>query len=172
MLTNAVALTRLLLSERPSLLRLAQRIVGTAPAAEDVTQSLWLRIQRVEDDPPIANKRAYLYRLATNLAVDHVRSDQRREDVHAEAHALLWGSDASLTPERIVDSLATLRRVKAAAETLPEPTRSIFRMNRIEGLTQRDIAAKVGLTTTSIENHIRRALTALGRARDGNESSE
>lgn len=79
--TNAAALTRLLLRERPSLLRLAQRIVGTAPAAEDVTQSLWLRIQRVEDDPPIANKRAYLYRLATNLAVDHARSDQRREDI-------------------------------------------------------------------------------------------
>jgi len=170
--TNAVALTRLLLNERPSLLRLAQRIVGTAPAAEDVTQSLWLRIQRVEDDPPIANKRAYLYRLATNLAVDHARSDQRREDVHAEAQALLWGSNASFTPERIVDALDTLRRVKAAAETLPEPTRSIFRMNRIEGLTQREIAAKVGLTTTSIENHIRRALTALGRARDGNEPSE
>ncbi|PZR86803.1 MAG: hypothetical protein DI537_27790 [Stutzerimonas stutzeri] len=68
MSTNAVALMRLLLNERPSLLRLAQRIVGTAPAAEDVTQSLWLRIQRVEDDPPIANKRAYLNKLATNLS--------------------------------------------------------------------------------------------------------
>jgi len=36
--TNAPALTRLLVRERPSLLRLAQRIVGSAPAAEDVEQ--------------------------------------------------------------------------------------------------------------------------------------
>lgn len=124
--TNAVALTRLLLNERPSLLRLAQRIVGTAPAAEDVTQSLWLRIQRVEDDPPIIHKRAYLYRLATNLAVDHARSDQRREDVHAAAQDLLWGSDPSLQPDRIVDSLHTLRRVEAAAETFPEHQLSLW----------------------------------------------
>ena len=51
--TNAVVLTRLLLAERASLLRLAQRILGNAPAAEDVTQSLWFRVQRIEDDPPI-----------------------------------------------------------------------------------------------------------------------
>lgn len=39
MSTNANALTRLLLTERLSLLRLAQRIVGTAPAAEDTARS-------------------------------------------------------------------------------------------------------------------------------------
>ncbi|WP_313436440.1 sigma factor [Novosphingobium sp.] len=74
MSSNASTLTRLLLLERPSLLRLAQRIVGSAPAAEDVTQSLWFRVQRVGDDPPIVNERAFLYRLATNLATDHVRA--------------------------------------------------------------------------------------------------
>ncbi len=59
MSNNAHALTRLLLAERPSLLRLAQRIVGDPAGAEDVTQSLWLRIQRIGDDPPIVQKRAY-----------------------------------------------------------------------------------------------------------------
>ncbi len=169
--SNAIALTRLLVRERPSLLRIAQRIVGSAPAAEDVTQSLWLRVQRIEDDPPIANRRAYLYRLATNLAVDHARSEERRDDIHAQAQALLWDSNPTISPERIIDSFHTLQRVKVAAENLPEPTRSIFRMNRIEGLTQREISARIGVTTTTVENHIRRALTALGRARDGNEPS-
>jgi len=77
MTTNALALTRLLIRERPSLLRLARRIVGSAPAAEDVTQTLWLRVQRIEDDPPILHKRAYLYRLATNLATDQLRARRR-----------------------------------------------------------------------------------------------
>ena len=75
--TNAVALSRLLLAERPSLLLLAQRIVGSLPAAEDVTQSLWFRVQRIEDDPPILNKRAYLFRLASNLATDRRRAEAR-----------------------------------------------------------------------------------------------
>ncbi|WP_367349936.1 hypothetical protein [Sphingobium yanoikuyae] len=52
-------MTRLLLAERNTLLRLAQRIVGTTPAAEDVTQSLWFRVQRIDDEPPIINKRAF-----------------------------------------------------------------------------------------------------------------
>lgn len=165
--TNAVALTRLLLNERSSLLRLAQRIVGTAPAAEDVTQSLWLRIQRVEDHPPILNKRAYLYRLATNLAVDHASFEARRAEVHEEAQALLWGTDHALAADRAVIANETLRRIEAAIGGLPEQTRRIFELHRYEGLTQRVLADRLGISTTAVEKHMRRAMRVLGEARDG-----
>ena len=78
MLNNARALTRILLMERPSLLRLAERIVRDRPTAEDVTQSLWIRVQGIDDDPPIVNKRAYLFRLASNMAIDRAKAGQRQ----------------------------------------------------------------------------------------------
>lgn len=164
--TNAIALSRLLQSERSSLLRLAERIVGSVAAAEDVTQRLWLRIQRVENDPHIANKRAFLFRLASNLAIDHVRSERSRAAVLAEAQAFLWNEIETPNPEQAAISAAELARVLAAAATLPEPTRSIFRLHRFDGLRQSDVAVRYGVSVTTVEKHVRRALAILRDARD------
>lgn len=166
MSTNAIALSRLLQSERQSLLRLTGRIVGNVAAAEDVTQHLWFRIQRIEDDPHIANRRAFLFRLASNLAIDHVRSERSRSAVLAEAQAFLWNEAETPNPEQAVISTAELERVLAAAATLPEPTRSIFRLHRFDGLRQSEVAVRCGVSVTTIEKHVRRALAILRKARD------
>jgi len=163
---NAAALTRLMMRERPSLLRMAERIVGNGAAAEDVAQHLWFRVQRVEDDPPIVNKRAFLFRLTSNLAIDHVRSERRRAAALAEAQAVLWNEAETLDPEQSAISSAELDRVLKAAAALPEPTRSIFRLHRFDGLRQSDVAARYGVSITTVEKHVRRALALLREARD------
>ena len=168
---NASALARLLLVERPSLMRRVRRDVG-GDGAEDVAQRLWLKIQAVRDDPPIVNKRAYLFRLAANEALDYRKQEARRRTLHDEAHALLWEEDADPSPEDALIAADALRRVAEAAENLPEPTRRIFRMNRFEGIPQRSIADRMGLSSTTVENHIRRALAILAAARDGKGADE
>jgi RNA polymerase sigma-70 factor (ECF subfamily) len=166
MSSTAAALTQLIIDERASLVRRVERIVGNRADAEEVAQALWLKVQRIGDHPPILRKRAFLYRLASNLAIDMQRSAVRRCEIEDEVQALLSEWDDSPGADRIVDSLLTLGRVKAAAQQLPEPTKSIFRLNRFEGLSQKAIAERMGLSTTSIENHIRRALDILACARD------
>ena len=167
MSTNASLLTRLMLAERPSLLRLAQRILGNAAGAEDVAQGLWLRIQRVEDDPPIANKRAYLYRLAANLAIDHAKADARRDAVHAEAAAVLTGAETGICGERTEIARDELRRIAAAVTALPERTRQVFVLSRVEGLPQREIAARLGISRPTVEKHLARAFDAVVAVRGG-----
>lgn len=164
--TNSITLSRLLLAERQSLLRQVRRLVGS-DVAEDVAQKLWLKVQAVREEPPILDGHAYLRRLAHNVAVDHVRGDQRRVTAVERAEALLWGMDYELGPERIVESRETLERVRAAIAALPELTRTILRLTRLEGRTQRETAEQVGVTTTTVENHLRRALAVLARIRDG-----
>lgn len=156
--SNAVALSRLLLAERPSLLRLAQRIVGNAPAAEDVTQSLWFRIQRIEDDPPITNKRAFLYRLITNLAVDQVRTDRR--------HGALF--EAGELPEDVPDDRASTEKALLDREKfnalmttlneLPPRTREIFMWRKFDEMPVNEIAARLGLSRSSIAKIMQSAL--------------
>jgi RNA polymerase sigma-70 factor (ECF subfamily) len=167
MTTNAIALSRILLSERPSLLRLANRVLGDRDAAEDVAQKVWLKVQTVSDHPPIVNRKAYLHRLAHNIAVDHAKASQQQANVAKRAEALMWGADFELGPERIVESQQMIERVRAAILAFPEPTRTILRLTRLEGRTQRETAEVVGVTTTTVENHLRRALALLGRIRDG-----
>lgn len=88
-----------------------RRLAGSE-GAEDVVQKLWLKVQRVRNDAPIRDERAYLRRLAHNAAVDHVQADWRQARVAERAEALLWGVDYELGPERIVESRETLERMR------------------------------------------------------------
>lgn len=164
--SNILALSRLLVAERPSLLRQLRRIVG-GDGAEDVAQKLWLKVQTVRDDPPILDPAAYLRRLAHNVAVDHVRGEQRRRDVHAEAVALLHeGADSEVCGERVVMARDQLAHAAAAIAALPSLSRRILVLSRVEGLPQREIAAVLGVSRPTVEKHLHRALDAVAAALD------
>jgi len=165
MTTNASALTEMLIRERPALLRLVQRILGNDGGAEDVIQAIWLKARGVDSGQAIDNPRAYLYRLATNLATDHGRERTRRARLLAEHY--LWGPDEVLSTEEQAMAQDELQRVLAAAEHLPEPTRTIFRLNRLQGMTQADVAKRLKVSVTTVENHVRAALQRLAWARNG-----
>ena len=165
MTTNASALTEMLIRERPALLRLVQRILGNDGGAEDVIQAIWFKARGVDSGQAIDNPRAYLYRLATNLATDHGRERTRRARLLAEHY--LWGPDEVLSTEEQAMAQDELQRVLAAAAHLPEPTRTIFRLNRLQGMTQADVAKRLKVSVTTVENHVRAALQRLAWARNG-----
>ncbi|MCW6028110.1 RNA polymerase sigma factor [Stenotrophomonas sp. SRS1] len=165
MSSNATTLTDLLIRERPALLRLVQRILGSDGGAEDVIQSIWFKARGVDSGQPISNPRAYLYRLAANLATDHGRERTRRTRLLAEHY--LWGPDEVLSTEEQVMAQDELQRVLEAVEHLPEPTRTLFRLNRLQGMTQVDVAKRQGVSVTTVENHVRSALQRLAWARRG-----
>lgn len=166
---NATALASLIITERSALLRRVERLVDDPADAEEVVQSMWLKVQGVADDRPILSKRAYLFRLARNLALDMRRSQRRRGRLADEVQGILIERDEAPGQDRILDSTLVLERVRQAALALPEPTRTIFRLNRFEGETHKAIAQRLGISTTTVENHIRRALDALAAARDGRD---
>lgn len=165
MSSNASTLTELLIRERPALLRLVQRILGNDGGAEDVIQAIWFKTRNVDNGQAIDNPRAYLYRLAANLATDHGRERTRRARLQAEHY--LWGPDEVLSTEAQAMAQDELQRVLAAADHLPEPTRTIFRLNRLQGLTQAEVARRLKVSVTTVENHVRSALQRLAWARNG-----
>lgn len=158
--TNSIALSRLLLAERNSLLRRVRRLVGS-DGAEDVVQTLWLKIQAVRDEPPIDNPEAYLRRLAHNVAVDHLQGDKRKRDVHAEAMSLLHDGVEGISGERVVLARDELARVELVIEAMADTTRRIFLLSRMEGMAQREIAAHLGVSRPTVEKHLRRAFDAV-----------
>ncbi len=163
--TNAIALSRLLVNERPSLLRMLGRVVDRS-MVEDAAQTLWLRVQKVEDDPPIKDKRSFLFALAANVAWDHGRELARQRRIQVEAEAILWGPEPAASADTVMIARDELARVLEAADGLSEPTRTIFWLNRIEEVPQREIAERLGVSRTTVEKHIRRALSLLGDARN------
>jgi RNA polymerase sigma-70 factor (ECF subfamily) len=59
----------------------------------------------------------------------------------------------------------TLRTLLNTLDTLPERTRSIFRMHKFDGLSYAEVAAKFGISRSSVEKHMMQALRALSRVR-------
>ena len=145
------------------------RAHGAGDAAEDLLQELWLKVAS-SPPGPIAAPRNYLFRAATNLMIDRRRSEaqaQRREIEWSGLADRLPGSAANDPgPERSLDGRRRLALVEAELARLPPRAVAIFRQHRIEGHTQREIAAAMGLSASTIEADLRMVYRLLDGLRE------
>ena len=133
--------------------------------AHDLAQELYLKISALDARQEVTNARAYLFRMAANLVIDHLRREQRQGGLLAEVESLLWGHTEGISPERHAMAQQELRHLIAAVEALPPATRRVFKLNRFDGKTQREIADELGISQTAVEKHIRKALRRLAACR-------
>jgi RNA polymerase sigma factor (sigma-70 family) len=126
--------------------------------ANDLAQETFLRFAEQGGNGVIVEDRSYLYRTARNLAIDHIRRTHRhRTDV--TAHADLADIAADLPgAEEVVAGRERLDRLRAAIEALPERTRQVFVLHRIEELTYAEVATRLGISESSVQKHLARAL--------------
>jgi RNA polymerase sigma factor (sigma-70 family) len=145
------------------------RAHGAGDAAEDLLQELWLKIA-ASPPGPVANPRSYLFRSATNLMIDRRRSEgqaQRREIEWSGLADRLPGSAANDPgPDRDLDGKRTLALVEAELARLPARALSIFRKHRIEGRTQRQVAAELGFSPSTIESDLRMVYALLAELKE------
>lgn len=149
---------------RPSLLRFLASRVGSSAAAEDFTQEAFLRFARTES---VGNPKAFLFQTAINLVRTAARSEKRRAHLADYAHFLAGDDVDRLTPERALLAADELARIQLAIANLPPVCAKVFHLHREEGLTQREIASRLGISTTAVEKSMRRALARLTAAADG-----
>mgnify|MGYP000374461960 CR=1 FL=1 len=151
--------------ERDLVLFLAARLKSIF-LAQDLAQELYIKVSEMEDAGAVRNKRAYLFRMAANLATDHQRGEARRAELLAEAESFLADPLETATPERTLVARDELARLEQALAELPELSRKIFLLSRFEEKSQREIAAIVGLSPAAVFKHIRKVLDHLAQVRD------
>ena len=109
---------------------------------------------------------AYLFRVATNLVNDRAR----RAAVRANYVDRLGEDDRLrldvLDPERLFFGRFAVGMVKDALDTLPERTRAIFILYRLEGMARKEIAQNFGISVSAVEKHIANAMKCLLRLRE------
>lgn len=136
------------------LLRFFTRQVKCSELAADLRQETWLRFQRRGSDE-VGNLRAFLYRIARNLIIDHLRQQQARpvqEDVPVELASEQPG------PEQIVGDGQQLGRLQGILEDLPPHLRQALLWNRLDGLTQKEIGQRLGVSESMAGRYILKAL--------------
>lgn len=136
------------------LLRFLTRQVKCSELAADLRQETWLRFQRRGNDD-VGNLRAFLYRIARNLVIDHLRQQQARpapEDVSVELASEQPG------PEQIVADAQQLGRLQGILADLPPHLRQALLWNRLDGLTQKEIGQRLGVSESMAGRYILKAL--------------
>jgi RNA polymerase sigma factor (sigma-70 family) len=155
------------LAMRTELVRFLTARLGQAPAAEDIYQEIFIRLKNGQLPEDVGNTRAFIYRMAYNLANDLRRTGQRRA-----ARDGAWFNVATQTmgPEAVsdhpdaddaIDAKRKLDALLAGVAELPAKCREVFTLHRLQGLSHRDIAAHLGITTKTVEKHMTTALKHL-----------
>jgi RNA polymerase sigma factor (sigma-70 family) len=148
--------------ERDLRLWLQRRFVAAAEV-EDIVQECYCRLARVTDVARIAEPRAYLFTIARNIALEHRRrASVVRFETLSEIGEAQAGVDL-LSPERILAARQDVGRLQSALATLSDRARRIFLMRKVEGLSQREIAAALGVTESVVENDASRSLRTVLR---------
>lgn len=130
---------------------------GTFPSVrdvDDVVQESYLRVWRARAVHPIQSAKAFLFRVARNLAFDAVRNDRSSPVIHlgslVDVPVIEEGPDAA---ERLTrDEKGQL--LGAALAELPDRCREIVFLHKIKGLSQRAVAEKMGLSEKTVANQI------------------
>jgi RNA polymerase sigma factor (sigma-70 family) len=124
--------------------------------AQELAQDAYLRLLTLEHPERVDSLRAYLFRIATNLAVDRlrmrkVRSDQPIEQPPEDLHV-------SPVPERHVWAVEQLRDLREALRELPAKTSQAFVMHVIEGWDFHVVAQAMKLSERMVRYHVSNAL--------------
>jgi RNA polymerase sigma factor (sigma-70 family) len=134
---------------------------GAFPAidVDDVVQESYCRIAALGRIEHIDDPRRYLFRTARNVVLEQIR---RERVVSIEAASglaeLEEAPEDGGSPERVVAGRRALDRVERLIDALPDRARQIFRLRKIEGVPQREIATRLGITETVVENEVARGL--------------
>jgi RNA polymerase sigma-70 factor (ECF subfamily) len=145
-------------THRSHLLGVAYRMLGSLAEAEDIVQESWLRWERTEQDG-IANPRAFLSRIVTNLCLDQMKSARARREEYVGPwlpDPVAEGVGPDVEAER-ADSLSVA--LLLALERLSPLERAAFLLHDIFDMDYPEVASQLGRSEASC-----RQLTARARA--------
>jgi len=154
---------REILPHEAALTRYLKRVWKSCAEVSDLRQETYVRVYESAVRAFPRSPKTFLFVTARNLMVDRLR----RERTISITYAGELGSEDRrvdhLTPERRLTALDELRRFTKAFRRLPETTRAVIWLRRVEGLSQREAARRLGIEEGALEGRMNRGLRNLAR---------
>ncbi|NDU77372.1 RNA polymerase sigma-70 factor [Actinomadura sp. DSM 109109] len=148
-MTVSDALAEAFEQHRGLLFSVAYRMLGTAADAEDAVQDAWLRWSAA-DRSGVADPRAYLVRITTNVALDRLRSARARRETYVGP----WLPEPMLTSPDVAEDAEMSESVSMAMlvvlETLSPLERAVFVLKEVFGYPFAEIARALDRSEASV----------------------
>ena len=144
---------------RPQLEFQIGKVVHCAETAADLASEMYLKLRRVRPTCwSEGEARTYLFKMARNTAIDHVRTSGRRHRLLGELPDF-FEPEPIASPEIAMVAHSDIGIVEGALAELPGKAREMLYLSRVVGLTHGEIAERLDVSKSLIEKYIARALS-------------
>lgn len=154
---NNQAIINVLLEHETALRQFVAKRVGCIDIASDILQKITEKLLNQSKVLQIENKRAYLYKAASNEVIDYYRSEERRDYYELQSAQVHLEYD-DRTADKVLAASQELHLLEQALSELPLLTQKIFMLYRVDGVKQKEIAEQLGLNLSTIEKRLATAM--------------
>ncbi|HET7369272.1 MAG TPA: RNA polymerase sigma factor [Gammaproteobacteria bacterium] len=134
--------------------------------ARDVAQEAYVRLLKLDEPDAVSFLRAYLFRVATNIAVDHLRRRAVRERNRPQEYVLFEQLLTRPGPERSALGKQHVAIVKRALEELPTKCQRALLLHVVEEKTPAEIGLVLKVSPRMVRNYLARSLAHCRMALD------
>jgi len=117
---------------------------------DDVIQEAYLKVLRARERGELSSPKAFLFATARNLALDHVKSPKFSRTEYLEQSDFTDFADDAMGIPEIVARNQELEILTKAVQSLPKRCRQAFTLAKIYGMSQKDIARKLGISERTV----------------------
>lgn len=154
--TDASDVERIFREHNAALLRFIAAKLGSRQEAHEVAQEAYVKLLSLDNREAVSYLRAFLFKIAANLATDRLRCRARRDFIVSAAN--LDRAVFELSPDRHVEGEQSIARLREAIDELPSKCREAFLLYRLEGMSCATIATRLGVQERMVWRYIARAL--------------
>ena len=135
----------------PRVYTVIRRLAGDDHLAQDLSQEAWIRaFEKLDLFRGEAAFGTWLYRLATNVALNRLRRSARRGDVETEG-------GAPRSPPATDETVVNRRVLEQALDRLPPGYRRVLVLHDVEGWTHEEIASELGVSSGTSKSQLHKA---------------
>lgn len=150
--------------QAPRLRRRVGARIHSAEEARDIVQEAFARLIGARTAGALRTPEAFLNRIVRNLLIDRTRRLPNRTQ-----HIPFEDGITAITPASQADAMEVTQlreQYRAAVTALPDRMRSVFILHRVEGLSYREIGARLGISTRTAEWHVAQAIVRISKGLD------
>jgi len=174
---NAAAFEALVLANQRKVYTLCLRMTGNSEDAEDLAQDAFIKAyQNLGNFKGESGFGAWLYRLTSNVCIDHLRREKRREKsslTYLDNAGTVWEievPDERFRPDVAIEQRQVQESIQRGLNTLSPEHRAILILREINGLSYEEIGKVLAISAGTVKSRIARARSALSKflLTDGN----